>query len=131
MKPFKKSLILGFAVLGSIFAYMLFHTRETGFCNIYCGDLINETQIAFLFFYIILFFSLVTYKMPARIFVLWWTFAKFAIPLVFVLSLLINFGIFHSSSGTWQDMFDVPIIMLLYCIFILGSLIQIIRGYRI
>ena len=125
----KRSLILLLALLGSLISYALFHSRETGLCSFYCGDFINKIQLAFLFSFVILVFSLITYKLPARVFSAWWQFAKFAIPVVLCVSLLVNMGILHSSFGAWQNMLDVPVIILLYLLFILGSLIQIIRGY--
>ncbi len=129
MKSVTKLVILFISIVGSLLAYMLFHTKETGFCNFYCGDLISQTQNAFLFFYIVLFFCLLTYILPLRIFTAWWHFAKFAIPLVFIASLLINLGILHHSPGAWQDMLDLPLIYLFYSLFTFGSFIQIIRGY--
>ena len=129
MKIETKQLTLLISVLGSLIAYALFHSRETGLCNFYCGDLINQTQNAFLTFIPALFFICLIYKLPKQYFLTWWRFAKYAMPLVFLLSLLISSGILHSSSGTWQDMLDFPVLILLNGIFVVGSLIQIIRGY--
>ena len=89
-------------------------------------DLLEQT---FIFFIPVAFFSILTYKLPQRIFSAWWRFAQYALPIVFMFSLLINLGILHQTPGAWQDMLDLPLIYLMYSIFILGSTIQIIRGY--
>jgi hypothetical protein len=59
----------------------------------------------------------------------WWSFAKYAIPIVFVLSTFISAGFHHNPDGKWQDIFDIPALFTIYGIFIIGSLIQISRGY--
>jgi hypothetical protein len=88
-------------------------------------DLLEQTLV---FFIPVAFFSILTYKLPPRIFAAWWRFAQYAIPIVFMSSLLINLGILHQTPGAWQDMLDLPLIYLMYGIFIVGSIIQIIRG---
>jgi hypothetical protein len=82
-----------------------------------------------LFFPLIFFFSLLTYFMPIRVFQAWWSFAKYAIPVILVLSFIINAGLHHDPVGQWQDIFDLPMLFILYGVFAIGSLVQIIRGY--
>ncbi len=62
----------------------------------------------------------------------WWKFARIAIPIILVISTLINLQLHHSSGGfmNMDDMFDIPALILIYTVFILGSLIQIWRGYK-
>ncbi len=62
--------------------------------------------------------------------VTWWRFARWVIPIVLVISMLINSGIHHNPAGTWQDIFDVPALIFLYSVFSIGSVVQIVRGYR-
>lgn len=85
-----------------------------------------------LIFPIVFFFSLSTYKAPERIFAAWWKFTRVALPSIFVLTILINLKLHHSPGG-WINMdadVDRAAFVLMYAIFILGSLVQIIRGYR-
>ncbi len=127
-----KLFIILFAVIGNIMLYVLFHSRETGLCNIYCGDAINQYQNVFLFFPFILIFSLLTYKMPSVVFGVWWKFARIAIPLILIISTFINLGFHHQPGGfmNMDDMFDIPAHILLYTIFVVGSVVQIVRGLR-
>ena len=79
---------------------------------------------------LVFFFSLVACKTPKRVGQQWWSFAKYVIPVVFVLSVLINSGVHHNPAGQWQDILDIPILLTLYGLFVIGSLVQIWRGYR-
>jgi hypothetical protein len=60
----------------------------------------------------------------------WWSFAKYSIPIVFILTTFISAGFHHNPDGKWQDIFDIPALFTIYSFFIIGSLIQIIRGYQ-
>jgi len=86
----------------------------------------------FLFFPLILFFSLLTYKMPQRVFETWWRFARVAIPTIFFLSALVNLRLHHSPGGLFNmdNLFDLPILITLYAVFVIGSTVSIARGYK-
>jgi hypothetical protein len=62
----------------------------------------------------------------------WWEFARIAIPLILIISTLINLGFHHNSGGfmNMDDMFDIPVHILLYTIFVVGSIVQIVRGLK-
>lgn len=62
----------------------------------------------------------------------WWKFARIALPLTLLIATVINLRFHHNNFGTFNmdNMFDLPILILLYLIFILGSIIQIWRGYQ-
>jgi hypothetical protein len=70
--------------------------------------------------------------LPIKICTSWWKFARIAIPVIFVLSTLINLQLHHNSGGfmNLDNIFDIPALILMYSIFTIGSLIQIVRGYR-
>lgn len=76
----------------------------------------------------VLFFSLLTYRLPSHYFIRWWAFAKYSIPIILILSSAIYFELHHNDTSQMQDMFNAPILLSLYSIFILGSLIQIYRA---
>lgn len=63
----------------------------------------------------------------------WWKFARVAIPLILIISTLINLGFHHNPGGfmNMDDMFDIPAHILLYTIFVVGSVVQIVRGRRL
>lgn len=66
----------------------------------------------------------------------WWKFAKYAAPLCFALIVAINFGVLHTTSyGTFgvgdmlNQAYDMWALGLVYAVFVVGSLVQIARGY--
>ena len=128
----KKNTILAVSILGVLILYALFNTREFGICEIYCGAAINKYQDTFLFFPFILLFSLITYKLPESVFSAWWKFAQIDIPTIFLISFIISLGLHHSPGGFFNidNEIDVTAYFLMYSIFVIGSLIQIYRGYR-
>lgn len=84
-----------------------------------------------LLFPLVLFFSIITYKMPERIFRAWWGFARIAVPVILFLTVVINLKLHHSPGG-WMNMdadVDRAAFLLMYIVFVIGSLIQIARGY--
>lgn len=127
----KRKVLIG-SIVGSLILYLLFNSVDTGLCKIYCGNVIDQYQNVFLFFPIILIFSLLTYKMSEDVFVHWWKFSRVAIPIIFGISLLINLQLHHTPGGfmNMDNMFDVPALILMYLIFAIGSIVQIIRGLR-
>lgn len=95
-----------------------------------CRSAFDLAERILLFGPFILFFSILTNLMPPKVFVEWWKFAKYSIPTILLLSVAINLELHHSPAGQWQGMFDAPALVLLYLIFTVGSVVQIIRGYR-
>lgn len=127
-----KNPVLVLSVLGTIGMYILFNSRDVGLCDLNCGDWLNKTQDNFLFFPIILSFSLLTYFMNQRVFNSWWSFARITIPIIFIVSVIINLKLHHNSNSFFNmdNMFDLPILITMYAIFIVGSLWQIWKGYK-
>jgi hypothetical protein len=89
-----------------------------------------------LIFPVALFFSLLTFKLPDRMYQSWVDFAQLAIPLACFTIMLISLGFFHQptpGSGGWlpslNQIVNVLFIILTLFLFTLGSLIQIYRGY--
>jgi len=85
-----------------------------------------------LLFPIVLFFSIITYKAPDKVFKAWWNFALFSAPAIFIGSVIVNLGYFHNDGGflNMNDTVDLVLLSGMYLLFTLGSIIQIIRGYR-
>lgn len=87
-----------------------------------------------LFFPFILFFSLLTYKLPSHYWRRWWRFARIAIPVIFALSILINLRLHHTPSGGLMDfdnILDVPAHIVMYSIFVIGSIWQLYKAWRL
>lgn len=127
-------------VVGSLLMYILFFAYKTsaphGLCDsnslLLCTYSMDSLRNIFNFFPIILLFSLLTYPLSTTVFTHWWRFARLAIPVVFALVLLINLRLHHSPGG-WLNLdtqIDTLLVVVLYGIFAVGSLVQIIRGYR-
>lgn len=96
-----------------------------------CRQTYDTLEISLYIFVFVLFFSLVTYRMPERIFRAWWGFARFAVPVILFLTVVINLKLHHSPGG-WMNMdadVDRAAFLLMYIAFVIGSLIQIVRGY--
>jgi hypothetical protein len=114
----------------------VFNARSLGVCNARCPDFIGQYQNLFLFFIILLLFSLVTLKSD-RLFSYWWGYAKYAIPVAFILLCLINFGVLNTptqGSFGWGALINQAVdfwaSVVVYGVFVLGSLVQIVRGHR-
>jgi len=89
-----------------------------------------------LFSPLVLLFSLLTLKLPVRVYQSWVDFAQTGIPLTCFTILLVSLGFFYKEtpgSGGWlpslNQIVNVFYIILLLFLFTLGSFIQIYRGY--
>ena len=127
-----KKILLVLFLVPTILLFLLRHTtviQDIGF-----GLIVNNIGFIhniLLFFPLVLTFSILTYYLPKKYFVSWWKFARFAIPLVFIVITIINLQLHHTPGG-WMNMdhaFDRLFTWIIFILFTLGSLIQIVRGY--
>ena len=129
-----KNNLLVISLFGSVLLLVIKYTEYITFFREILGRQYLEVFFnSLIFFPIILFFSLLTYKLGEKVFIAWWKFARFAIPLVFALVVIINLRLHHTPGG-WLNMdtqIDSMLVIAIYGIFALGSLIQIYRGYKI
>jgi len=127
-------------IASNLIIYLLFVTYQAlapqGFCDannfILCGYSMDTLRNIFNFFPVILFFSLLTYTMSQTVFAFWWKFARWAIPAVFALVILINLRLHHTSGG-WLNMdaqIDLVLVGVIYGLFTIGSALSIIRARR-
>lgn len=130
-----KPVVLISSIIGTILLYVVFNTFTLGICNATCGPYIEKYQNIFLFFPIVLLFSILTYKSDA-IFRYWWAFAKYGIPITLLLITAINVGVLNSptqGSFGWGSIINNAVdfwaSVIIYAVFVVGSLIQIGRGY--
>ncbi len=127
--------ILISSFIGSFFILIAMNSVDVGICEksaYSCRTILDTIEHIFYFFLFILFFSLVTFKMKEVVFSAWWKFAQIAIPTIFLISFIISLGLHHSPGGFFNidNEIDVTAYFLMYSIFVIGSLIQIYRGYR-
>ncbi len=132
-----KNKILALSVVGTALLAFLSSSNVEIFLNTYffgysSPDFIKPILGAILFFPVFLFFSIITYKMPFKAFEYWWRFARFTVPLVFMLSIPVSLGLFHSPGGflNLDDLTDFILYASIGLLFTIGSIVQIIRGYR-
>jgi len=130
-----KSIVFVSTFITSVFFIWYITNASLGLCdnfNIFlCDYSMDRIKAFFVFILIIFLFSLLTYKLPNRIFTYWWKFARLAIPAVFFLVILINLRLHHTPGG-WMNLdneIDLLMIYLIYGLFTLGSVIQIVRGF--
>ena len=132
-----KNKILTFFVAGSLLLVIMNTDIFREFFNDYIyksflSDYIKLTIGILLFFPLFLFFSIVIFKAPDKVFISWWKFARYAVPIVFILSVPVSLGLFHTPGGflNMDDLTDIVLLASIGLFFIIGSVIQIIRGYR-
>ena len=79
---------------------------------------------------VILILSLLTYRMKDQVFLTWFNFAKWFVPVIIGITLFFEY--MGSGGGGWGmngGAFDVFFIGIFYVIFILTSLVKIVRAY--
>ncbi len=119
---------------GSIGLFLIDQFGGRKYCSYSC--LQNYDGIAFNWLVIIgvsLLLLIALSFLPRQAYQNWWKFARIAIPVILVISTIINLGFHHHPGGfmNLDNMFDIPAQMLMYGIFVIGSVIQIVRGYRV
>jgi hypothetical protein len=129
----KRVFILLISIFG-IIAYIIFRNSVSlDICNSLdyaCRTSLDSFEKAFLFFPFLLFFSLLTYKLPETIFRSWYRYVSVVAPIVLAISLFINLGLHHDPNGAWQNIFDSTALWALYILFSIGSIIAIWIGWR-
>jgi len=133
-----KNMVLIVSILGTALLLVLRFSSVTEICykastNLLCIFSVETVFDLSIFFPLILFFSLLTYKMKDSAFKEWWQFAKWAIPIIFLVSFIVGQGYHHQRGGFFFDvntLIDLTAYISMYSIFILGSTIQIFRGYN-
>lgn len=134
------TLIIVTALFGSILFFLGSYSSELGLCaeTAYeCRGTYNDLSKLSPFFVLILLFSTSIYFLPKSVFATWWRFASICIPIIFILLILVNFGLLQSNQygsfglgSLYNNMTEQLLNYVLLTIFTLGSLIQIYRGYR-
>jgi hypothetical protein len=126
------------SLVTSIFASLLFlltrYSVQLGLCeesNRDCRVFFDHLENIFYFFPILLLFSLITYSLPERAFKAWLKFTIVWVPVVLVSTAYVRFT--YTGSGGFFDTPDfiiLPVTIATYSIYVLGSIIAIIRNVR-
>ncbi len=125
--------LLSFFAAVSVFVFR--NATEMGLCgprSFNCSTTSNILENSLYIFFAVLFFSIVTYRAPEGVFSAWWRFSSLVIPVILVLSFLVNLGYFHRPGGfmNMDDFVDQIILVAAHAFYMIGSIIQTIRGYR-
>ncbi len=76
----------------------------------------------------LLLLSLITYKMREEVFRAWWNFARWFAPVIIVVTFLLSNARGGGTLGMNKD-FAILVLGLLYTIFIITSLVKIVRAF--
>ena len=127
----KKILILIVSLMGTYLLYILFFSKSIDLCDIYCNPALGYYHKSLLFFPFILFFSLLTFKLPDPVFARWYRFTIYTAPVILLISFSINLGWHHTNGGFFNSsaLLDIPAQILLYTLYTVGSGVTIWRAY--
>jgi len=133
----KKSVLIGSFIGVLLLSSQFLFGSHACYVNKLCNrvnDFINQDNLTIILIMPFVFlFSLITYKMRDEVFQAWWRFARWFVPVVILVTFLINsqsrtggMGI----SGAISSSFDMLIIGIFYAIFVITSLVKITLAYR-
>jgi hypothetical protein len=129
----KKNVLWVSGICGGVFIVLLVALLYNlcGQYRIFCKEIFGFIVYPFLPLPLIFLFSLITYKMREEIFRAWWNVARWFAPIITGVTLLQNVP---SSGGGVAGVigrgFDIFIIGILYTIWTVVSLVQIVRTRR-
>lgn len=98
----------------------------------FCSESYEIVAILALPFLFVLLLSLITYFMRDEVFRAWWGFARWWVPVIIVVTYLLNSansGGGLGIGGAVSSAFDILIIGILYAVLIITSLIKITQAY--
>ena len=125
MKTKKNSLLFG---LGSTLLVIALFLLDSNYC--YANPFCNDTfMILFLIPFPIFVFSLFTYRMKDEVFLAWFNFAKWWVPVIIGVTLWVENAGGGGGWGMNGGAFDAFFIGIFYFIFIVVSLVKIVRAY--
>ncbi|HAS84744.1 MAG TPA: hypothetical protein DCS23_01565 [Candidatus Yonathbacteria bacterium] len=138
-----KRVVLVVGVLGILFIAIFFpigiNCYNASSCpkvpSLFFGviDIMNKTDhdLAFGLIFLtlpLLFLSLITYRMKDEVFHAWFNFAKWWVPIIIVVTLLLENAGGGGTLGMNKDL-TFFILGILYTVFIVTSLVKIVRAY--
>ena len=120
------------SVVYVIFFILVFLASE--YCNSTWCRVHDDDPLGLIFFIFLpliptFFLSLITYKMHDEVFCAWWRFARWWVPVIIAVTLFVQNAGGGGGWGMNGGAFDAFFIGIFYFIFILVSLIKIVRAY--
>lgn len=127
----KKILMYSFLyIFLSIFLYVIEILCDTRWCRVRDDSIFGLAYISFLPLIPIFVLSLLTYRMHDRVFLAWWSFAKWWAPLIMISTLFMNTIGTGSGNSLGSGMVDGFVYFILYGVLITVSLVRIVRARR-
>ncbi len=121
-------LLINVALLGAIVT--IDYLKIQDICSFSCSRSLDSVFLnLFITFGITLIILIVLSLFHKNLFLSWKRYVVVALPLLLVSVLIISSGIHHNKNGSWQNILDIPILIGLYSLFIVGSIMQIARAY--
>ncbi len=126
----KSVLLISVVYLMYVLGILLVDTTcKSLWCNIRDDDFFGQIFFAFSPLGATFLLSLITYKMKEEVFHVWWNFARWFVPIIIVVTYLLNNAPTGNSLNAGQDA-TFLILFILYAILIITSLTKIVRTYR-
>ena len=129
----KKKILIISAQYFSLFASIYFYSwycENYGACHVYENELPGILIFVFLPLMPIFILSLLTYRMRDRVFLAWWSFAKWWAPLIMISTLFMNTIGTGSGNSLGSGMVEGFVYFILYGVLITVSLVRIVRARR-
>ena len=95
----------------------------------FCSDSYEVNTISILPLLPIFILSLITYKMQDEVFRAWWGFARWWVPVIIAVTLFLQNAGGGGGWGLGSGGFDILILSIFYAIFVITSLVKIVRAY--
>lgn len=135
----RKIILIG-SLVGVIAMLIFINSVDLGLCSYSdysCREAFDLMEHLLYFTIPVFILIAIVYPMKSPVFTAWWKFAKWAIPVIFFLLFLINTGVLHPGrsggmmgwGGLFDEVIDLYSSVALYAIFVIGSFVQIYRGY--
>lgn len=102
---------------------------DSAWCRIHDDDPLGWIFFIFLPLLATFFFSLLTYRMKGEVFRAWWSFARWWVPVIIIVTLWIENAGGGGGWGMNGGAFDAIFIGIFYFIFVVISIVKIVRTY--
>jgi|GEM_PF-1785284 hypothetical protein len=128
-----KIIVLLLSIIGTIGVYLTRHSVPLEFClatDIDCRNVYDSLENILYFVPLVLVFSLITYGLPLRVFNSWLKFLLVWGSLTLLVTTLIHTGYILADGDIYSNGLNTLITLVMYGIFVIGSIITIVRGYK-
>jgi cell division protein FtsW (lipid II flippase) len=126
-----KIIVLLLSIIGTVSVYLTRNSVPLEFClatDKDCRNVYDSLENILYFVPLVLVFSLITYWLPVRVFNSWLKFLLVWGSLTLLVTTLIHTGYLLPDRDVYSNGLKTLITFLMYGIFVIGSIITIVRG---